>query len=505
MLFPVAQRHIPFLATLLLILCTTHAGRAAQQDAAEEADYEACCDLSDIPGLVWVGDSAKITLHELATYAAPVFWFSPDEPLLQRRSGKAIRIPEPLPFEKPANAPVVYYQVNTILVRVGADGPAYHASEGSKDNAIIDLDNTSGIDLKYICYFSREVGLGSHLHDVEPAEFNITVIRRDECVSCRYLLQIERVVAEAHGLHWYFNILDVNEYTTLPIHLLVEEGKHALCTDKNGDGYYTPGFDVSERFNDAWGVRDVIRSGTLFTGGYQAWMAKVRHPRHRIFPPLPADSPLRDDLLEGGTYSPNNAIYELRPFPPSSEAIDLPLLRLKMAEKEKKNWPVEHVHTDLKRFERWLQATSFLKSISVAFRADGEYGVSFVFPLLLFKNVEEPMAGGFLVNRIYLRDRRLRDFGWMLMYTPSASRWFDGYFAAGVEWNRFDVIEGFERVERHFVQETGVKFRVNITKSPLKFLGALTEFWGLRAGIKNKGFYRIDELVYVLELGAGTW
>jgi hypothetical protein len=53
--------------------------------------------------------------------------------------------------------------------------------------------------------------------------------------------------------------------------------------------------------------------------------------------------------------------------------------------------------------------------------------------------------------------------------------------------------------------ETGVKFRVDIRVTPLKFLGALTPFWGLRAGIKNVGFPDIDRLTYVLELGAGAF
>ena len=68
---------------------------------------------------------------------------------------------------------------------------------------------------------------------------------------------------------------------------LVEEGKHAIGTDKNGDGYFTPTYDVNVRVNDAWGVRDVMRTGQLFSGGFQSWFAKVRFEQHRVFPPLP--------------------------------------------------------------------------------------------------------------------------------------------------------------------------------------------------------------------------
>ena len=36
--------------------------------------------------------------------------------------------------------------------------------------------------------------------------------------------------------------------------------RHGLATDKNGDGVFTPGYDV----NDAWCVRDIIRTGMLY-------------------------------------------------------------------------------------------------------------------------------------------------------------------------------------------------------------------------------------------------
>ena len=79
----------------------------------------------------------------------------------------------------------------------------------------------------------------------------------------------------------------------LPLHILVEEGKHASCTDRNADGQFTPGYDGTERVNDAWGVRDTLGTGRFFTGDYKAWMTKIRRDDTRIFPPLPPDSPLR--------------------------------------------------------------------------------------------------------------------------------------------------------------------------------------------------------------------
>ena len=60
--------------------------------------------------------------------------------------------------------------------------------------------------------------------------------------------------------------------------------KHASCTDKNGDGVYTPGYDVKVRINDAWGVRDVLGQGVLFSGGFESWFAETGVPKHRVYP-----------------------------------------------------------------------------------------------------------------------------------------------------------------------------------------------------------------------------
>ena len=485
------------------------------------APVQASCDYTHLPGAVWWGTERRMTLTQLAQYAAPIYWLSPDEPTMDDRQGLAIRVPAALPFEEQPDAPVVYYQYNNIGVRIDADGPGFIPDSTDWGESQLDLRNIVATTLKYIAYFPREEGLGGHRHDVEPTEFRVVILRNtaeyvtDYDIPCdreMYLVLVTRVTGEAHGLPWYFNVLNVDEYTVFPFTLLVEEGKHGMCTDKNGDGYYTPGFDVNSRVNDAWGVRDIIRQGALFTGGFQAWMAKVRRPEHRVFPPLPQSSPRRSALSENGVYAPANAVYELRPFPAAAAAGDDELLHHKMAEKEKVDWPeLDEVRT-VQEVYQWLDAGLALKSFAISLRADGDLGLSFVFPLLIVKNVEDPMTGGFLVHRMYLKDRGLRDFGWMLMYTPSASRWVDTYFAAGVEFDKNDVspppTDPNEPTTTHstdFVMETGLKFRVNITKSPLKFLSFLTEFMGFRAGIKNTGFFDISRLTYVLEFGAGVW
>jgi hypothetical protein len=153
-------------------------------------------------------------------------------------------------------------------------------------------------------------------------------------------------------MQWYDNTLGVDEYTRFPMHLLVEEGKHATCTDKNADGYYTPNYDVNRRVNDAWAVRDVIRGGTLYTGGYQSWVSKVRQPQHRVFPPLPNDSPLRRQFVKSGEYAPDQAVYVLRPFP-SAEKAPHDLVHF-IADKGDPNWPAVAKNTGRKQFSRWI-------------------------------------------------------------------------------------------------------------------------------------------------------
>jgi hypothetical protein len=300
--------------------------------------------------------------------------------------------------------------------------------------------------------------------------------------------------------------LDIDEYTNFPVTLLVEEGKHATCTDKNGDGYYTPGYDVSRRINDAWGVRDTIRTGFSFSGGFKSWMAKVRRKEHRVYPPLPEDSPLLEYHLVGGLYAPDNAKYSLRPMP--DEAFEHPELERLLADKGKDPWPIVEELTEFEEFRRWIEDENWMKSLSFAYRFDGNHGFSFAFPFFVVKNLEDPLAGGYLVHRMYLKDHNLRDFGWMLNYSLSASRWLDGYIAGGWEWDVKDNPEGSERstfTESNFVFETGVKFRLNLTFTPLKFLTTLTDFWGIRFGIKNIGAFNINRMYYVIEIGAGTW
>ena len=484
---------------------------------------QARCDFSDIPGAVWWGTQRQMTLEQIAAYMAPVFWFSPDEPLLQRAEGEDIRLPEVFPFEEAPDRPVVYYVFDDLVtVKPGVRGfvedetPTLLRDATNPGHALVDLERAAGFRMHYYAYFSSEEGVGAHVHDIEGAEFRAVVFRSTgewvrensaaQCDERTYVLVVSQVSGKAHGIVWFWNTSDTDKDSKFPMTLLVEEGKHAIATDKNADGYFTPGYDVSRHVNDAWGIRDNMRTGTLATGGYQAWMTKVRQPQHRIQPPLPDDSPLWpaiDRRFREGEY----VQYELRPFPPSELAAGDPHhLESFFKGKEVENWPEVRSVGDVKQFMGWLDAGQVVKSLAIAFMADGDIGFSFVFPLFIVKNFEEKTSGGFIVHRMYLKDHNLRDFGWQLMYTPSASRWADTYFAAGAEHDREDDPDNPGQLvgEWNFVLETGLKFRANLGHTPLKFL-PFTDFWGARIGIKNYGFFNIDKLTYVLEFGAGVW
>ena len=479
--------------------------------------YAGQCNYSNIPGIVWWGTETEMTVERIASLAAPIYWFSPDEPLLRGTEGRDIRMPSNLPFEDSASAPVVYYQLDEIVTLKGNVGE-FTLDPDDKGKSVIDFRNTGLLRMGYFAYYPSEAGLGAHQHDLEAAELKIGIMRTDgdvlpeitqaSCEETNYVLVVTRVIGKAHGIEWYWNISEVDAETKMPFTLLVEEGKHAVGTDKNGDGYFTPSYDVNVRVNDAWGTRDVISSGAVLQGGYQSWMTKVRYPEYRIFPPLPEDSPLRESLkLKRGAenWETENAVYELRVLPPSDlGAYDEHLHRF-MKSKEVVDWPEETEKSDLKGFLDWNQEGTLKNSLAVSLLYDGSLGVAWVFPFFIVKNFEVSLSGGFIVHRMYLKDDGFRDFGWQFMYTNSASRWFDTYFGAGVEWDAEPTTAdpSVWKTETDFVLETGLKFRANV--EAIKWLSWATPFWGVRFGVKNYGFANIDKLTYVIEFGAGAF
>jgi hypothetical protein len=497
-----------------MTICLVPAVSAQEEEREVRWSTGGRCDFTNVPGVVWFGTQRTMTLNELASYVAPVYWFSPDEPLLNQMERDSIRIPEALPFEDAPDRPVAYYQFDHLLVNKAYEDSTYFPA-ANKANSTVDFQYVGAFKLHFYAYFSFEVGLGAHEHDMEAVEFKGVVLRYSGpfireatdavCDEETYVVLITRVSAKAHGIIWFWNVIDTDDETRFPMHILVEEGKHGTATDKNGDGYFTPGYDVSRHINDAWGIRDNIRSGQLVSGGYQAWMTKVRQPQHRVYPPLPEGSPGRARLARRGYYDEPYVEYEIRPLPPKELAEYDDHLYHFMDDKQVDGWPVIRTGETAEDVLGWVDEGSVVKSLAISLYTDGDWGFSFVFPFFIVKNLETKISGGFLVWRLYLKDQGLRDFGAMLLYAHSASRWIDNYLSLGYEWDVQDLEGGGTQTIDDFVLETGLKFRVQLGTSPLKFLTVLTDFWGFRLGIKNYGFTDIDRLTYVFEFGAGAW
>jgi len=95
---------------LVILLVSSLLGGAGLCSAEETmARTKRVCCGQDPTGILWYGSTPRITFEELARYCGPILWFSPDEPLLDFTPGTEMMIPEPVPFEEPADSPVVYY------------------------------------------------------------------------------------------------------------------------------------------------------------------------------------------------------------------------------------------------------------------------------------------------------------------------------------------------------------------------------------------------------------
>ena len=170
------------------------------------------------------------------------------------------------------------------------------------------------------------------------------------------------------------------------------------------------------------------------------------------------------------------------------------------------DWPQFDVKTDYDELVEWFEIENFVNSYSISLRVQEQLGLSLILPLFVLRHFEEQLSGGFILNRLYVKDFALDDIGYNLLYTPSASRWMDSYFAAGAEWIREVAEDGSSKRKRQFVTEAGVKFRFNIRFSKLRFLTAFgTDFYGIRFGVQNVGAWDIRNMGYIVEVGAGVW
>ena len=466
--------------------------------------------LPSMGGRVWSGPDSLMSMYALAAYCAPILWFSPDEPLFWELTTRHIAIPANLPFDEPVDSAVVYYKAIEILEREGSTAPTFKRAP-RKDDYVLNLNQIRHIHLQFIFYYPDEVGMGSHPHDIEMVDFSIHVVHEDGINA----LQVTQVLARAHGVLWYFNTLEVTDDTVFPMTILVEEGKHGSCTDRNGDGYYSPGYDVNQRVNDAWGIRDVLRTGVMFTAKYQSYMTKVRPVESRIVPPLPYDSPLYPYFKSHYRFRRYEFTqYQLRPFPDrpdiTYEGIEhADFLKRIIEDKGYPVWPEVTEYSEFRNLGRTLYDDAFRRSYGLGYRYDGYSKIYVTFPLLVIRNVEAPVIGGWFAWTVDTNVRTLggefRRLSQRLMYTPSASRWLDSYVAVGYEYQHH-VQPDTSFYKTDFVFEVGVKIRGSIAKTPVSFLKHLgTDFWGIRVGIRSYGFHDFKTTRFIGEIGTGAF
>jgi hypothetical protein len=447
-------------------------------------------DSSEASGILYRGPRSP-SLDEVVRMLAPVLWFSPDEPLIL--DGVA-NFPMAHPCDAPAAGPVVYYQVSDLLLRGGT-----RVSEPPQSDSAF-FDKVEAMSVIFFFYYPRDVGMGSHEHDIESVEFDVILSKDTEgCRAVRLVL----VKAAAHGQPWYSNRLKPAPGTRYPITILVEEGKHASCTDRNADGRYTPGYDTNQFVNDAWGVRDVFGAGFLFTGNYDAYMTKMRTPETRLLPPSEAPPPCVPRKFSSmRNPSVSRGRYELRPgsalghCPGMGSPADSTFLTIMMRVNGLgRQTPLQQNSTTVERnFMRTMSTTpQVVPGVSVRWdeQALGLSIAAFGIDL----------GEGWLVGRLGLVNALSTE----LMFTRSASRWSDGYFSGGWEWKE-ETING-EKVQTRNdpVWETGMKFRIGLPEGKIRWLFLNYRFAGLRGGIRFNGVSPLTNARFAVEFGAGVW
>ncbi len=471
---------------------------------AQDAGDCGCLEVTDpdfSPAVLWQGASPELSLHEIITLAAPVLWYSMDEPLFSKGD---FPFPHPHPCDESADTSIVYYQLRKIQLRQNMD----EVTLPPQDDRLF-FEKTESFTVRYYFYYHEDIGLNPHTHDLEVAEFEISLDRTE--AGC-YQVRMTRVTAFAHGTDWYSNELRIVEGKEqglrTPIVLFVEEGKHATCPDRNADGIYTPGYDINVRVNDAWGIRDVFGSGWLIAPGFNFAMFKPRWPRFALLPPETPNRCITHDYFSSLKKEfENNWHYELRPANRIEMCDDVPPSRDFLMSMMKDHSfgagyePDQYETGSLKALAEPLRGTKG-KLPSINLRWDRALGLSFAGRGI-------PIESQYLIPRAtwIFRDNEFSIEG---MISSSASRFMGSYFSAGgaYELDRYRAPDGgiVTATDKNwnFVAEAGVKFRFRIKGKARVFLLGY-EFGGVRLGIRTSGFDSLKNARFIAEIGAGVW
>ncbi len=468
---------------------------------------------SDQVKTVVVGADA-VCSTEIAAAFAPTLWFSPDEPLIQ----SGIEIPSAVPGDALAGR-VVYYQGVVRGVEGSPSKSAGPSIAGCADE-VWRLKSEDELTVRYYFYYPQDIGTNSHPHDLESAEFEISVLAIEDGQA---LLQLDSVRGFAHGLGWLANRLDVAKLRgreprqdprlRLPLTILVEEGKHASCPDRNGDGLYSPGYDVNVLLREAWGIRDTFGSGVLVPR-FSSELFKPRSPDGvRVWPAGYVRSGTLDVSSE-----PHYSLRAAR----AAYAVLSASPEWKSSEKLREivhgnHFGASKADSKTSRAMGWAgENLSFVVRRDVGARA-----------ALLGKIAHLPVVDGWLIGRLSKGFTRNHDWGFELVYSPTASGWVSPY-ASGLgygipregkklAWNNFQ-----------YRPELGIKLRFGRDELPpplpriLKTifpLGKLGRFIGVRVGFRaepiddvltpdtdeGKAFRGRRTIRFVWEIGGGAW
>jgi hypothetical protein len=226
---------------------------------------------------IWTGSTSSVLVEDIALRVAPILWFSGDEPLFRDNLDGPIR----LPCDTPAKGKVVYYRARTSAFRHSRR----RAVDATPPGSVLTLERPN-LRIDYFFFYPRDYGGGCHSNDLESVTMELRLEVDGEGEGARYRVALRTISGAAHGSHFFSNDLVLTKLGTndvsLPIVLLVEEGKHAVAPDRNADGHYTPGYDINRSLNDAWGVRDIFGASQLGPSAYQGWMTKPRHGDNRF-------------------------------------------------------------------------------------------------------------------------------------------------------------------------------------------------------------------------------
>ena len=445
-----------------------------------------CASLESSPvqaGVIWQGNGKQLRLKDIALMLAPAVWFSAEEPLIRLHE---LPIPQAHPCDTPSEHPVVYFQAHRINLR--GDSPVNISPEDDPDF----FDKVESVAIRYYFYYPQDIGMSSHLHDLEAAEFQVQLERNPN--GCDRI-KLNEVIGFAHGVDWFDNHMRVEEDTKYPVMLLVEKGKHATCPDRNADGIYVAGYDVNENTSDAWGIRDglgmgrVLLSILLMGKGHTVSRSQPRDPAYRVIPPesLACIPPESRWMTPGMEYMDQ---YELR----SANVVtacephekELNNLRAMMRQNHFGTAfpPRQNTYESVHALSDRMSYTGFLPPISV--RLDGDPGLSFVLPGWKF-------GESYIHPKINWYGRKTSVEA---LWTPTAAQFFS-YYATG----------GLQSTFHHdysLVSEFGIKVRFPLETKDRRLLGLGYRFAGVRVGIRNIGVHPMHHQLLV-ELGAGVW